>query len=71
MLNIATSAANLIGDGLYGVDVKQVNDVAMIIEVNDNPSIDHGVESLYLKDDLFRIILEEFVRRLERKRAGI
>ncbi|MCG6938457.1 MAG: RimK family protein [Gammaproteobacteria bacterium] len=71
VLNVATRAANLIGSGLYGVDIKQFGDTAMVIEVNDNPSIDAGVEDLYLKDDLYRIILEEFVRRLERKRHGI
>jgi glutathione synthase/RimK-type ligase-like ATP-grasp enzyme len=71
VLNVATRAANLIGNGLYGVDIKQSGDTAMIIEVNDNPSIDSGVEDLYLKDDLYRLILEEFARRLERKRNGI
>lgn len=71
VLDVATRAANLIGDGLYGVDVKQFGDSAVVIEVNDNPNVDSGVEDLYLKDDLYRIILEEFVRRLERKRNGI
>ena len=71
ILDIATRAANLIGDGLYGVDIKQVGDSGVIIEVNDNPNIDSGVEAQFLKDDLYRIILEEFIRRLERKRMGI
>jgi glutathione synthase/RimK-type ligase-like ATP-grasp enzyme len=71
VLDVATRAANLIGNGLYGVDLKQFGDTAMVIEVNDNPNIDSGVEDLYLKDDLYRIVLEEFVRRLERKRNGI
>jgi glutathione synthase/RimK-type ligase-like ATP-grasp enzyme len=71
VLDVATRAANLIGNGLYGVDIKQFGDTAMVIEVNDNPNIDSGVEDLYLKDDLYRIVLEEFVRRLERKRNGI
>lgn len=71
VLDVATRAANLIGDGLYGVDVKQFGDSAVVIEVNDNPNVDSGVEDLYLKDDLYRIILEEFIRRLERKRNGI
>jgi len=71
VLDVATRAANLIGNGLYGVDLKQYGDTAMVIEVNDNPNIDSGVEDLYLKDDLYRIVLEEFVRRLERKRNGI
>jgi len=71
VLDVATRAANLIGNGLYGVDIKQFGDTAMVIEVNDNPNIDSGVEDLYLKDDLYRIVLEEFVRRLERKRNGM
>jgi len=71
ILDVATRAANLIGDGLYGVDIKQVGDSGVVIEVNDNPNIDSGVESAFLKDDLYRIILEEFIRRLERKRMGI
>ena len=70
VLAAATRAANLIGDGFYGVDVKQSGDSAMVIEVNDNPNIDAGVEDVYLKDDLYRLILEEFVRRLEKKHIG-
>lgn len=71
ILDIATRAANLIGDGLYGVDVKQIGDKGIVIEVNDNPNIDSGVEALFLQDDLYRILLEEIIRRLERKRMGI
>ncbi|MDH5445231.1 MAG: RimK family protein [Gammaproteobacteria bacterium] len=71
ILNLASRAANLIGDGLYGVDVKQIGDSGVVIEVNDNPNIDSSVEAVFLKDDLYRIILEEFIRRLERKRIGI
>lgn len=70
VLDVATRAANLIGDGFYGVDVKQFGETAMVIEVNDNPNIDSGVEDVYLRDDLYRLILEEFVRRLERKHIG-
>ena len=70
VLAAATRAANLIGDGFYGVDVKQSGDNAMVIEVNDNPNIDAGVEDVYLKDDLYRLILQEFVRRLEKKHIG-
>ena len=70
VLDVATRAANLIGDGFYGVDVKQFGDTAMVIEVNDNPNVDSGVEDVYLKDDLYRIILGEFIRRLEIKHIG-
>lgn len=70
VLKVAVKAASLIGDGLYGVDLKQNQDGCFVIEVNDNPNIDAGVEDSYLKDELYRIILEEFVRRLELKRLS-
>ncbi|PWG61082.1 RimK family protein [Sediminicurvatus halobius] len=69
VLKVATRAAGLIGNGLYGVDVKQSGERAVVIEVNDNPNLDAGVEDGYLGDDLYRMILEEFIRRLERKRS--
>lgn len=66
----ALAAANLIGDGLYGVDMKQVGAQSYVIEVNDNPSIDSGVEDVLLKDALYDRIMEVFLRRIEdRKRA--
>jgi glutathione synthase/RimK-type ligase-like ATP-grasp enzyme len=71
VVRLATRASNAIGNGLYGVDLKQTRDRAVIIEVNDNPSIDAGVEDAYLGEDLYRRIMEEFLRRLERKRLGV
>jgi glutathione synthase/RimK-type ligase-like ATP-grasp enzyme len=70
VIKTASKAVKLIGDGLYGVDLKQVDGRNVIIEINDNPSIDSGVEDLYLGDDLYRIIMEEFVRRLERRHSA-
>ncbi len=70
VVRAALKAANLIGSGFYGVDVKQADNKVAVIEVNDNPSIDFGIEDAYLGEDLYRIILEEFIRRLERKRMG-
>ena len=71
VVRLATRASNAIGNGLYGVDLKVVKDRTVIIEVNDNPSIDAGVEDAYLGEDLYRRIMEEFLRRLERKRLGV
>ncbi|MBR9830165.1 MAG: RimK family alpha-L-glutamate ligase, partial [Oceanospirillales bacterium] len=71
VLKTALKATKLIGDGLYGVDLKQTGDKVVIIEVNDNPSIDSGVEDLYLQTSLYRMIMEEFLRRMERRRLGI
>jgi hypothetical protein len=42
----------------------------VVIEVNDNPNMDAGIEDAYLQDDLYSLVLEEFVRRLELKRRG-
>ncbi|MCC5879207.1 MAG: RimK family protein [Idiomarina sp.] len=65
VIKVALQATRLIGDGLYGVDMKETSRGPVIIEVNDNPSIDHGVEDLHLSDELYRIIMADFVRRLE------
>lgn len=65
VINCALKAAALIGDGLYGVDLKVINGKACIIEVNDNPSIDVGCEDLVLKDKLYEIIIKDFKRRMD------
>jgi glutathione synthase/RimK-type ligase-like ATP-grasp enzyme len=51
------------------VDLKQNERGVFVIEINDNPSIDLGVEDQCLKDELYRIIMREFVRRID-NRAG-
>ena len=71
IVKLALKATAPIGDGLYGVDLKQVGNRSVVIEVNDNPSIDAGVEDAYLGEDLYRRIMSEFLRRMERKRLGI
>jgi len=71
VVKLALRATAPIGDGLYGVDIKVADRRLAVIEVNDNPSIDAGVEDAYLGEDLYRKIMQEFLRRLERKRLGI
>ncbi|PJI50056.1 MAG: RimK family alpha-L-glutamate ligase [Pseudomonas sp.] len=71
VVELALKTASLIGDGLYGVDLKQVDGEVVVIEVNDNPNLDAGIEDACLKDDLYRQVLEEFIRRLELKRRGL
>jgi glutathione synthase/RimK-type ligase-like ATP-grasp enzyme len=71
VVKLALRATAAIGDGLYGVDLKQSSDRLAVIEVNDNPSIDAGVEDAYLGDDLYRRIMDEFLKRMERKRLGL
>lgn len=69
VLDTAVKAAALIGKGLYGVDLKLVNGKAMVIEINDNPSIDHEVEDAILGDELYYRILNHFVRKLDKLHA--
>jgi glutathione synthase/RimK-type ligase-like ATP-grasp enzyme len=71
VVKMSLRATSPIGDGLYGVDLKQVKDKPLVIEVNDNPSIDAGIEDAYLGEDLYRRIMDVFLRRMERKRLGI
>lgn len=71
VIKLALRATAPIGDGLYGVDIKAAKDRLAVIEVNDNPSIESGVEDAYLGEDLYRRIMQEFLNRMERKRLGL
>ena len=53
------------GDGLYGVDMKQTDKGLHIMEVNDNPDVNHGVEDAAEKDRVWEKILSWFWQRLE------
>ncbi|WP_269541787.1 RimK family protein [Cerasicoccus fimbriatus] len=70
VLRAALKAAKAIGNGLYGVDLKELNGEVMVIEVNDNPSIDAGVEDELLSDELYRRVMSEFLRRMEHSTAA-
>lgn len=70
VLDVAVKASRLIGDSFYGVDIKQVDGRALIIEINDNPSIESGVEDGYLGDRLYSLVMEDFLRRLEARQRG-
>lgn len=61
----ALRAAGTIGYGLYGVDIKEINGRPCVIEINDNPNIDAGIEDEVLKDELYDRVILEFVRRLD------
>lgn len=70
VLKLAVRAASLIGDGLYGVDLKQHKDKVVVLEVNDNPSIDMGVEDILLKEQLYLRIMEYFKARIKIKKQN-
>jgi glutathione synthase/RimK-type ligase-like ATP-grasp enzyme len=58
VITLGIDAANAIGHGLYGVDIKNNNGDACVIEVNDNPSIESG------EDDRYPRVFEQIVSHL-------
>lgn len=71
VLDAALRATQAIGNGLYGVDVKEVAGKGYVIEVNDNPNVDSGIEDQYLGEELYRLIMAEFLRRMENRSKGV
>ncbi len=65
VVQTALKASALIGDGLYGVDLKMINGKVYVVEVNDNPNIDVEVEDLVLKDKLYDMVIQSFYNRIE------
>ncbi len=66
VINTAVKASKHIGNGLYGVDLKVLGKKCFVIEVNDNPSIDSGLEDAVLKDKLYCNIMNVFFERVKR-----
>lgn len=64
LLDLAVKATSLIGNGLYGVDIKQRGKKFYVIEINDNPNLDDGIEDKVLKQQLYINIMQEFMNRL-------
>jgi glutathione synthase/RimK-type ligase-like ATP-grasp enzyme len=58
VIELGIQAANAIGHGLYGVDIKNTGSNACVIEVNDNPSIESG------EDDCYPRVFEQIVDHL-------
>jgi glutathione synthase/RimK-type ligase-like ATP-grasp enzyme len=65
VLEQARKSARLIGSSFYGVDVKEIGRRVLVMEVNDNPSVEGGYEDRLLGDELYRAVMRYFRRRLE------
>ena len=68
VLKMALKSTKYIGNGLYGVDLKQKDKDVYMIEVNDNPSIDAGVEDDFLGDELYLKIMRHFLAECNKRR---
>ena len=64
VLDMALKSAKLMGKGLYGIDIKVVNNKPMVIEINDNPNIDFGVEDRFYGDLVYTEVLSALKKRL-------
>ena len=67
IIEVALKSAKLMGKGLYGIDVKEVDGKPLVIEINDNPNIDFGVEDAFYGDKVYIEILTALKNRLEKK----
>jgi len=65
LISTALEATALIGQGLYGVDMKEVDGKFYVIEINDNPNIDAGIEDKIMKDKLYSVIMEVFLSKIK------
>ena len=65
VIEMALKATSLIGNGLYGVDIKESNGKVYIIEINDNPNLDDGIENQIIQDELYIRIIKSLKNRIE------
>lgn len=70
VINTALKAAALIGDGFYGVDIKERNRRAYVIEINDNPNVDAGIEDKALGKELYLEIMRTIFQRIQSRKGS-
>jgi glutathione synthase/RimK-type ligase-like ATP-grasp enzyme len=68
LIRTALKATTLIGKSLYGVDMKEVDGKFYVIEINDNPNIDSGMEDKILKEKLYATIMDVFLNNIKANR---
>ena len=68
VVQMAVKAAGLMGDGFYGVDLKELDGKPVVIEINDNPSVESGVEDKVLGHALYDAVIAALRRRVEARR---
>lgn len=62
---LAVAAVDLIGDGFFGVDLKETEHGPVVIEVNDNANLDHGYEDAADGDLVYEDLIRWFQKRLK------
>ena len=70
LIQTAEKAARSVGLGLYGIDIKEIKGRYFLIEINDNPSIEAGCEDQVLKGELYHIIMNHFLVKMQARLRG-
>jgi glutathione synthase/RimK-type ligase-like ATP-grasp enzyme len=65
VLAAAVNSARLVGNSFYGVDLKSTAAGVYVIEINDNPNLDAGVEDADQGDTLYITLLSHFLQQVE------
>ena len=71
VIKTALKATRLIGNSLYGVDIKSINDKHYVIEINDNPNIDSNIEDQITGEALYQTIMTVFLQRIRRNHGYV
>ncbi len=64
IVRTAVRASLQMGRGLYGVDLKEIKGRPVVIEVNDNPNIDAGIEDRKGGDKVYDAVISVFRERI-------
>ena len=70
VVRTALRAARCVGNGLYGVDLKRIGRTCYVMEVNDNPNIDHGYEDSLLGEELYLRVMQGLWNRVLKLKNG-
>jgi glutathione synthase/RimK-type ligase-like ATP-grasp enzyme len=66
IIETSLKATKLIGNGLFGVDIKDINGKGVVIEINDNPNIDFGIEDKLVGDQVYRDIIQYLINQVKK-----
>ncbi len=70
VVRLACRAARLVGEGLYGVDIKEGPGGPVVIEVNDNPNLDTGYDDAADGDVIYEDLVAWFLKRIPQEPAA-
>ena len=51
--------------------MKQIGGEIYVIEVNDNPNIEHDVEDVFAGDELYATVMQTFLQRLKMRHEHV